>query len=182
MGKPKRKHVLIALLKGLIAGAETSALGKSVTTFIAELASMSEDKEEALEALAEEQFNELLTQSELAMINDASAAAEGKKIKDDTEEIREDTTRIKEDVNKLIAKLDELLSAAINKDERVFHNLRYSSIGNLFKGRGEDFEKLKAALGDKSQTTAITQERKDRPEAIHGLGGIGKTRLAVGVG
>jgi len=40
----KRKDVLIAVLKGLIAGAERSALGKIVTTFIAELASMSEDK------------------------------------------------------------------------------------------------------------------------------------------
>ncbi len=54
------------------------------------------------------------------------------------------------------------------------HNLPYPSIGNLFKGRVDELEKLKSQIvGDKP--TAITQ-------AIEGLGGIGKTRLAIEFG
>jgi tetratricopeptide (TPR) repeat protein len=164
----KRKAVLIALLKGLIAGAETSALGKMVSTFIAELASMSEDQEQALEALSEDQFSELLTQAELATQNAASAAA--------------GTEQIKEKIDDLPAKLAQLIGAATEKDQQVINNIPYSSIGTLFKGRGDKLNTLIAKLGDKSQATAITQEQKDKPEAIYGLGGIGKTRLAVELG
>lgn len=113
----KRKDILIALLKGLIAGAETSALGKIVATFVAELASMSKDKEEALEALPEEKFDELLTQSKLATTNAASAAA--------------GTEQIKEKIDELSERFDELLSASIKKDERVSNNIPYLSIGNV---------------------------------------------------
>jgi len=177
MKKPKRKDVLNAGLKALLAGAETSALIKIPATFISELAALSKDKQESLGSLSQEQFNELLTQSELATINAALAAAETRKIKGDTEEIRKDTTKIrgdtteiKKDVNKLIARFDALLSSGIKKDERVFKNLPYSSIGNLFKGREEILEKLRAQVGS-GKATAITQ-------SIQGLGGIGKTRLA----
>ena len=68
------------------------------------------------------------------------------------------------------------------KPDTIIHNLPSASIGNLFKGRGGDFDKLKEQLGDKSQATAITQEQKDGAKAIYGLGGIGKTRLAVEFG
>ncbi len=54
------------------------------------------------------------------------------------------------------------------------HNLPYVSIEDLFTGRGEIMEELRAQVaGEKA--TAITQ-------AIAGLGGIGKSRLAVEFG
>jgi tetratricopeptide (TPR) repeat protein len=49
------------------------------------------------------------------------------------------------------------------------HNLPFSSLGDLLKGRDEELRKLQAGAA-----TAITQA-----ETIYGLGGIGKTRLAV---
>ncbi len=49
------------------------------------------------------------------------------------------------------------------------HNLPFSSLGDLLKGRDEELRKLQ-----EGQATAITQA-----ETIYGLGGIGKTRLAV---
>jgi len=55
----------------------------------------------------------------------------------------------------------------------IVHNLPYRSIGDLFKGREDMVEKLRSALGA-GKTAAITQVH-----AIHGLGGVGKTRLAV---
>ncbi|MCP4545492.1 MAG: tetratricopeptide repeat protein, partial [bacterium] len=53
------------------------------------------------------------------------------------------------------------------------HNLPFESLGSLFKGRGE---RLQALAGSPDQPTAIIQKQK---QAIHGLGGIGKTRLAI---
>jgi tetratricopeptide (TPR) repeat protein len=49
------------------------------------------------------------------------------------------------------------------------HNLPFSSLGDLLKGRDDELRNL-----DAGQTTAITQA-----QTISGLGGIGKTRLAV---
>jgi tetratricopeptide (TPR) repeat protein len=49
------------------------------------------------------------------------------------------------------------------------HNLPFSSLGDLLKGRDEELRKLQDGVA-----TAITQA-----ETIYGLGGIGKTRLAV---
>ena len=58
--------------------------------------------------------------------------------------------------------------------KQQIHNLPYSSIGDLFKGRDKILAGLKEQLTD-SKPTAITQ-------SIQGLGGIGKTRLAVEFG
>jgi tetratricopeptide (TPR) repeat protein len=53
------------------------------------------------------------------------------------------------------------------------HNLPFVPLNDLFKGRDEDLQSLEASLASPTSTaTAITQ-------AIHGLGGIGKTRLAI---
>ena len=57
----------------------------------------------------------------------------------------------------------------------TIHNIPYNSLGGLFKGRENDYDKLVKQLDDKTSTTAITQ-------AISGLGGMGKTRLAVEYG
>jgi TIR domain-containing protein/NB-ARC domain-containing protein len=52
------------------------------------------------------------------------------------------------------------------------HNLPFLPLGDLLKGRDEELQRLIANLQSSAPATAITQ-------AIHGLGGIGKTRLAV---
>jgi len=81
METPKRKRVLNAALKALLASAQTSAAIKIPATFISELASLSDDKQKVLAELTPEQFNELLTQSYLAALNAASAASDAKQIK-----------------------------------------------------------------------------------------------------
>jgi tetratricopeptide (TPR) repeat protein len=48
-------------------------------------------------------------------------------------------------------------------------NLPFASLGSLFAGREEDLDDLHTALLD----------AKGAPVALHGLGGIGKTRLAI---
>ena len=54
-------------------------------------------------------------------------------------------------------------------------SLPYPSLGALFKGRDEFLTDLRASLSDdvQNQATAIVGK------AVHGLGGVGKTRLAV---
>ncbi len=81
----------------------------------------------------------------------------------------------------------DLLSDAAKLNERIlllpFPDLRsskriilpYPSLGALFKGREEKLAELHTALHqtDNGQATAIVGK------ALHGLGGVGKTRLAV---
>ncbi len=62
--------------------------------------------------------------------------------------------------------------------QAVIQNIPFDPLGDLFKGRVDDFDRLKKQL-EKFSGTAITQDQKHRIKAIHGLGGIGKTRLAV---
>jgi tetratricopeptide (TPR) repeat protein len=54
------------------------------------------------------------------------------------------------------------------------HNLPFSTLGDLLKGRDADLQRLQDSFSDSASATAITQ-----PQALHGLGGLGKTRLAV---
>ncbi len=55
-------------------------------------------------------------------------------------------------------------------------NLPYASIGTLFKGRDEFMAQLRRSLADAgSRASAIV----GKPKSVHGLGGVGKTRLAV---
>ena len=56
---------------------------------------------------------------------------------------------------------------------RVPCNLPFNSLAELFKGRNESLEQLDRSLRQHG-SAAIVQ-----PQAIHGLGGIGKTRLAI---
>ena len=57
--------------------------------------------------------------------------------------------------------------------EGVIHNLPYGTIGKWLKGRYHQLKNLHKFLAD-AKPTAITQ-----PASIHGLGGVGKSRLAV---
>jgi len=77
----KRKAILNAALKALLAGVETSAWVKIPATFISEIASLPKDKREALDATSAEKFGELLTQAELSTTNAALAAVGTEQIK-----------------------------------------------------------------------------------------------------
>jgi hypothetical protein len=70
--------------------------------------------------------------------------------------------------------LDLLVKAGLTKTPRRPNNLPFASLGSLFKGREEALGKLRKALeaGAGGRTAIVGR-------ALHGLGGIGKTRLAV---
>jgi len=68
----------------------------------------------------------------------------------------------------LCHRVEKLLNPA-----RVPRNLPFPSIGNLFKGRNGDLAQLEARLRQ-TGSAAIVQ-----PQAVTGMGGIGKTRLAL---
>jgi tetratricopeptide (TPR) repeat protein len=70
--------------------------------------------------------------------------------------------------------LDLLAKARAERTPRRPKNLPFASLGSLFKGREQDLDALhKALTADAGGATAIVGR------ALHGLGGIGKTRLAV---
>ena len=60
-------------------------------------------------------------------------------------------------------------------DKFTRQNLPYDSIGSLFKGRNDIITEISSRLlNENKEATAIVAK-----QAIHGLGGVGKTRLAV---
>jgi tetratricopeptide (TPR) repeat protein len=65
--------------------------------------------------------------------------------------------------------LDALVRAAGASPKTKPRNLPFASLGGLFAGRDEDLADLHTALLD----------AKGAPVALYGLGGIGKTRLAI---
>jgi tetratricopeptide (TPR) repeat protein len=70
--------------------------------------------------------------------------------------------------------LDLLVKAGLAKTPHRPNNLPFASLGSLFKGREQALDKLhKGLTADAGGATAIVGR------ALHGLGGIGKTRLAV---
>jgi tetratricopeptide (TPR) repeat protein len=70
--------------------------------------------------------------------------------------------------------LDLLAKARAERTPRRPKNLPFASLGSLFKGREQDLDTLHKALNaEAGGRTAIVGR------ALHGLGGIGKTRLAV---
>jgi hypothetical protein len=94
----KRKDILNAALKALIAGAETSAAIKIPAAFISELASLSADQQEKLGTITQDKFNELINHIDLATLNSAISAV-------NTEQIK---TQVKELMAKVVALDDKL--------------------------------------------------------------------------
>jgi tetratricopeptide (TPR) repeat protein len=72
------------------------------------------------------------------------------------------------------AVIDALVKAAA-KPKRQPRNLPLPSLGDLFKGRDEKLEELRAALAGAKGVPVLVR-------ALHGLGGVGKTRLAIEYG
>lgn len=103
-----RKDYLTAILKSLLAGAETSALVKIPATFIAELASLDKAKLKELDE-ASEQFDELLTQAELSTYNAAKTAVS--------------CEQIKKLVSNLISLTDKKLEALAKLTEKEFKSI-----------------------------------------------------------
>lgn len=86
--------------------------------------------------------------------------------------------RSPDDLAKQILKtaiLDLLAEAQASQRKRKPNTLPYSPLGALFKGRETFMEELRQILGDPKEAKAAAVTGK----ALHGLGGIGKTRLAV---
>jgi hypothetical protein len=61
---------------------------------------------------------------------------------------------------------------AAAKPKQQPRNLPLASLGDLFKGRGEKLEELRAALAEAKGLPVLVR-------ALHGLGGVGKSRLAI---
>jgi len=80
-----------------------------------------------------------------------------------------------DELRKISSKLDGLLPQPKSAPQGPIHNLPYTSIGDLLKGRDNAMKQLDSRLSHKkTKVAAITQ-----PQAVFGLGGVGKSRLAV---
>ena len=90
----KLKGVLNAGLKALLASAETNAGLKFATTFISELAALPDDKQKDIAGLSQEQFNQLLNQSELAACDAKQAKALVENFADKALEMLEDIVEL----------------------------------------------------------------------------------------
>jgi tetratricopeptide (TPR) repeat protein len=76
----------------------------------------------------------------------------------------------------LRSKLQDILRQVEPGSTRKPNSLPYASLGPLFKGRGEPMELLRQAFAGNRNRRASTFV------ALHGLGGVGKTRLAIEYG
>ena len=76
----------------------------------------------------------------------------------------------------LRSKLQDILRQVEPASTRKPNSLPYASLGPLFKGRGEPMERLRQAFAGNRNRRASTFV------ALHGLGGVGKTRLAIEYG
>ncbi|MGA2092511.1 MAG: tetratricopeptide repeat protein [Sedimentisphaerales bacterium] len=80
-----------------------------------------------------------------------------------------------DELRKISSKLDGLVTQSKPVPQGSVHNLPYTSIRDLLKGRDDALKSLDKRLSSPDhKAAAITQ-----PQAVHGLGGVGKTRLAV---
>ena len=189
------KDILNAILKSLIAGFETSALVKVPATFISQLASLPIDEKEKLAKLDQDQFTTLMEQLDLVADNTEVTVKQNKalleqllRMVENLQNISQSTTNVT-GIGNVIAsapgatatagdihvhKHTHIHPAEHTEDKPTIQNLPYPSIGDLFRGRGHILRSLKNRLKP-DEPTAITQ-------AIKGLGGIGKSRLAVEFG
>jgi len=107
-----------------------------------------------------------ILRKEIRMIEKTKESDRGFK---DTDEVRRYVTML----GPALVPQEESVSRPKEVPTPIIHNLPYPSMGALFKGREDILERLASDFGTE-EAAAITQIR-----AIHGLGGVGKTRLAV---
>jgi tetratricopeptide (TPR) repeat protein len=86
----------------------------------------------------------------------------------------EQSRKLRASTLKALGGVEGIVQTYLDSTKPRFHNLPFLPLGDLFRGREEDLCALEASLQSPGQAIAIVQ-----PQAIHGLGGIGKTRLAV---
>jgi Zn-dependent M32 family carboxypeptidase len=123
----ERKDILNAALKAFLAGAEVSALLKIPVTFISELASLSKEKRDTLDTtLPSEQFEELLTQSELSTTNAALAAA-------GTEQIKKLVSELNKLSDEKLNTLTELIQEKYNTEQKLPLEKEFQLYGELWK-------------------------------------------------
>jgi hypothetical protein len=79
-------------------------------------------------------------------------------------------------IEMLRSRLQDILLLVERGVPRKPNSLPYASLGPLFKGRSETMERLRQAFAGRSDRRATTFV------ALHGLGGVGKTRLAIEYG
>jgi hypothetical protein len=109
--------------------------------------------------------------------NDEPAELRGLQLAYRAEVIRDRNWRAFNDAQELRAEIAELRFPWEHSAEHKPCNLP-PSIGTLFKGRDEFLAKMRAKLREVGVKAAAITPR----QAIHGLGGVGKTRLAVEFG
>lgn len=134
----KRKDILNAALKALLAGAETSAWVKIPATFIAEIASLPEDKRDALGTASPDKFDELLAQAELSTTNAALAAV-------GTEQIKKLVSELNKLSDEKLNALTELIQEKYNTKQKLQLEKEFQLYGELWK-----------ALVDVRSTVVIT--------------------------
>ena len=150
MGTSKRKHVLNAALKALIAGAETSTGIKIATTFISELAALPEDKQKELGGLSQEQFNQWVTESDVA-----------------TAEVTEETRDIVKEISKKVDTLLEKHRAELKEEGLKVLTAKLPVTGRELFGRDRELAILDEAWGQ-GHTHIVS---------LVAWGGVGKSAL-----
>ncbi|MBN1795601.1 MAG: tetratricopeptide repeat protein [Sedimentisphaerales bacterium] len=143
----ERKDILNAILKALLAGVETSAFGKTLFTFISELAALPKEKRRALDAsLPDKQFEELLSQSELSTTNAALAAA--------------GTEQIKKLISNLIKLSNEQINALTEITQNEFNSIlnKLDGIDKTTKEIRTGVKELKVILGRNEDKIAQLEE------------------------
>jgi acetyl/propionyl-CoA carboxylase alpha subunit len=123
----KRKEILNAALKALLAGAEVSALLKIPVTFISELASLPKETRDTLNtALSSEQFEELLTQAELSATNAALAAV-------GIEQIKKLVSELNKRSDGQISDLTKLIREKYNTEQKLVLEKEFKLYGELWR-------------------------------------------------
>ena len=152
MATSKRKAVLNVVLKTALAAIESHPLIKIPAALISAIADLPDNKQEQLAKELQSEFKALLSQSELATINAADAAATSRRIED------------------FLLDHFQRITGTLPPPPDSITYLPYPR-NNYFTGRKQHLNQLAKNLKLDS-TTVITQ-------TISGLGGVGKTQIAL---